>query len=236
MMRRNFLRIFPLALALFIAASTTHAENSLVQTAVNRFMRTYTDKLMAQFGTGTRVEYTVSSLDSQLNVGACPTGLTAAAKDAGQLSARLSVQVSCTNNWSIYVPIDLAIYRQVVIAIKPLGPGSTIGDDDVQLAETDITQPLGEYLTQLDEAVGMSVKRSIAQGRPLVQQQLAPPLMVRRGDTVMINAATSVISVKMSGVALTDGRRGEQIRIKNQGSARVIDARVTGPGQVQAQM
>jgi flagella basal body P-ring formation protein FlgA len=235
MIRRNYLRAFPLLLALLAAALPARAEIPGVRSAVNAFMRTYAAKLVEQFGSGTRVDFTLASLDAQLNAGECPGRLALAAKESGQLG-RVSVQVSCPNSWSIYVPVDLAVYRPVVIAVKPLAPGSTVDADDVQLAETDVTQIFGEYLTQLDDAVGMSVKRSIAQGRPVASQQLVPPLLVRRGEAVVINAESGSLTVKMPGVALTDGRRGEQIRIKNQGSARVINGRVTGPGQVQALM
>jgi flagellar basal body P-ring formation protein FlgA len=234
MMRRNFLRIFPLALALCAATLAANAESSAVQPAINQFMRGHTKKLIEQYGSDLRVEYTVASIDPE--PAACQKPLVLNTKDAGQLTSRISVQVSCANAWSIYVPVDLAIFRPVVIAVKPLAPGSTIDDDDVQLAETDITQLFGQYLTQLNDVIGMSAKRAIAAGRPMLSQQLAPPLYVRRGDSVVINAESSAISIKTTGVALTDGRRGEQIRIKNPGSTRVINALVTGPGQVQAQM
>lgn len=235
MMRRIFLLPLSLALTLYATAVAASAENSSVQTAVDRFMRSYSTKLVKQFGADLRVEYAITALDSQ-PLAECPAPLALSAKDAGQLTSRISVQVNCPGGWSIYVPIDLAIYRPVVIALKPLAPGSTIDESDVQLAEIDITQLLGQYLTSLDEAVGMSAKRSIMQGRPLISQQLVPPLLIHRGDSVVINAASGGISVKSTGTALTDGRRGEQIRIKNQGSARVINARVTSRGEVQAAM
>jgi flagella basal body P-ring formation protein FlgA len=235
MMRRIFFRILPLALTLSAATATASAENTAVRTAVNRFMRGYSAKLVEQYGADLRVEYTITALDSQ-PIADCPAPLALNAKDAGQLTSRISVQVNCPGGWSIYVPIDLSIYRPVVTALKPLAPGTTIGDDDVQLVEADITQLLGQYLTNLDEAVGMSAKRAIMAGKPVIAPQLAPPLLIHRGDSVVINADSGGISVKSAGTALTDGRRGEQIRIKNQGSARVIDARVTGSGEVQAAM
>lgn len=236
MMQRSFLRVFPLLLAFLVSAPSAIAENSAVQTALNKFMHAYVDKLVAQFGNDTRVEYTLSTLDSRLSLTECPKPLTASMKDSAQLTAHLSILVSCPDSWSIYVPVELAIYRPVVTANKPLALGSTLGSDDVQLISTDITQLPGQYLTSLDDAVGMSVVRTAAQGRALTAQQLAPPLLIRRGEAVVINAESDSISVKMQGVALSDGRRGEQIRVKNNNSSRVIEGRVTGPGQVQTAM
>ena len=236
MMRRSFLQIFPLLLAIWATAPGAVAENSAVQTTLNQFMHTYTDKLAAQLGQGTRVEYTLSTLDERLNLAQCPAPLEASTKDPMQLTSRLSVLVGCPHTWSIYVPVEMAIFRPVVTAMKPLALGSTVGSADVQLVSTDITQLPAQYLTSLRDAIGKSVIHTVAQGRELTAQQLAPPLLIHRGEAVVINADADAISVKMPGIALADGRLGEQIRVKNANSSRVIDARVTAPGQVQAPM
>jgi flagella basal body P-ring formation protein FlgA len=69
-----------------------------------------------------------------------------------------------------------------------------------------------------------------------LDQQLEPPLVVRRGEAVVISAASSIVAVKVAGVALTDGRLGEQIRIKNLSSSRIVQAKMVGPGQAEVPM
>lgn len=231
MMVRNFLRAGSLLLALLIALPSA-ADSAALRRAADKFMTDYTRKLAERLGAGTRIEYTLPSLDTRIGQADCSAPPSLSTRDQGQTPTRVNVLVNCVDGWSLYLPVDLTIFRQVVVATRPLAVGSTIGNDDIQLSEAEVGELLGQYLTESKDAVGMSVKRGIGQGRPIVMQQLEAPLLIRRGDAVIISAEADAMAVKMPGIALTDGRRGEQIRIKNQSSSRVVDARVTAPGQV----
>lgn len=227
---------------LLLASGAAHAQgapNPLLRQAVDRFMTNYVDKLKSRLGPKTRIEYRVGALDYRLNVGTCAKPLAIETKDNVTTSSRINLQISCqqaADSWSIYLPVDLSMHRSVVVSVKPLAHGSTIGADDVRLAEYDVSQINGQYLSELEEVVGKDVKRPIAAGAPILSQQLLPPLMVRRGEAVTINAASKIVAVRSAGIALTDGRLGEQIRIKNQSSTRIVNARITGPGQAEVPM
>ncbi|MCY1411705.1 flagella basal body P-ring formation protein FlgA [compost metagenome] len=56
---------------------------------------------------------------------------------------------------------------------------------------------------------------------------------MRRGDAVMIRARSSRVNVVMPGEALADGVPGQQIRVRNLQSQRVVKARVVEPGTVE---
>jgi len=235
MMVRNFLHGCGVLIALLLPLPS-FADSAALRHSADKFMADYTRKLAQRLGDGTRIEYSLPSLDTRIGQADCSTPPALSVRDQGQTSARVNVLVSCSDGWSLYLPVDLTIFRQIVVANRPLAVGSTIGSDDVQLAEADVGQLLGQYITDPADAVGMGVKRGIGQGRPVVTQQLEAPLLIRRGDAVIISAESSAMAVKMPGIAMTDGRRGEQIRIKNQASSRIIDARVVGPGQAMVPM
>jgi flagella basal body P-ring formation protein FlgA len=238
MMVRKFFRFFGIAAAIFGAAPAGAVNTAVLQRSVDHFMSGYTDKLLSRYGKNARIQYNVTGLDSRLNLPDCPVPLTVEAREQSQLSARLNLQLGCPqgNGWSIYVPVDLSVRMPVVIAVRPVAYGQPIGAGDVRLGEADIANLYGQYLTELDAAIGMSAKRSIAQGSVIQTQQLDAPLLVRRGEAVVIRAESGVVSVKMTGVAMTDGRRGEQIRIKNKATSRVVEARVVAPGQAVVSM
>lgn len=211
--------------------------NAQLRQAVDRFMTSYIGKLKARQAPKTRIEYSVAPFDNRLDVADCSQPLKIDTRDNLQPTARINLQVSCQpENWSIYLPVDLAMYRPVVVSVKPLTHGSTVGADDVQLAELNVSQLSGQYLSSLDEVIGKDVKRSITAGLPVQQSQLMPPLMVKRGEAVMIRATSSIVAVKVSGIALTDGRLGEQIRIKNQSSSRIVSATMVGPNLAEVAM
>jgi flagella basal body P-ring formation protein FlgA len=221
-----------------LATPSQAAENSQIRQAVDRFMAVHVEKLQARLGPKTRIEYAMGSLDNRLALAPCTLPLVVETRDTPQPNTRLNVQVSCqqANNWSIYVPVELAIYRPAVVAVNALTHGSTVGPGDVRLVEVNISQINGQHLSSLNDAIGKDVKRSIAAGAAISDQQLIAPLMVRRGEAVLINASSNIVAVKVSGIAMTDGRLGEQIRIKNQSSSRIVNARITGPGQAEVAM
>ncbi|HSB95646.1 MAG TPA: flagellar basal body P-ring formation chaperone FlgA [Spongiibacteraceae bacterium] len=225
-------------LALSATAPVQALENPQLREAVDRFMSGHVDKLKKHFGGKTRVEYSVGTLDSRQTVPACPAPLKVEARESPQTTTYLNLQVSCVEggNWSLYVPIELKIYRPVVVAVKPLTQGATIAADDVRLSEANISQIAGQYISDLDEVIGKDVKRGIASGSPVLGQQLVPPMLVRRGEAVVISAASNVVGVKVSGIALTDGRLGEQIRFKNLSSNRIVQAKIVASGQAEVPM
>lgn len=240
MMVRNFLRIFHLTTALVFAApvlAEAPAGNHPADTRsqIVAFLNNYIRDAAKRLGAGARVEYDSGSITSNTEARSCAAPLAINVQNP-QSQGRITLLVACGNDWSIYVPVDLDIYRPVVVATKPLASGAVITTADVEMNALEISQLTGTYLTALDAAIGMGVKRPITSGRAVFAQQLEQPLLIRRGEAVIIKADSGELAVKMSGTALTDGRRGELIRIKNRASARVVDARVIAPGQVSVPM
>lgn len=56
--------------------------------------------------------------------------------------------------------------------------------------------------------------------------------MVKRKDKVTISSAQPGFAIQMSGIAMTDGVKGQLIKVKNENSGRIISATVIEPGQV----
>jgi len=111
-----------------------------------------------------------------------------------------------------------------------------IADGDVALRERYVGQLNQGFLPSLDQAIGQRVVRPTAMDQVLAPVQVEQPEVIRKGDQVVITARAGTLAVKMPGEALSNGGMNEQIRIRNLNSQRVIKARVTGPGQVEADM
>jgi flagella basal body P-ring formation protein FlgA len=63
--------------------------------------------------------------------------------------------------------------------------------------------------------------------------QLSSPVLVKRGDAVMMVARREGIEVSMTGEALDAGGKGAVVRVRNAGSGQVVRMRVAGPGTVE---
>ena len=92
------------------------------------------------------------------------------------------------------------------------------------------------YLDRLDLAIGKQLRRPLSAGRPISPDQLSTAQAILKGDEVLIEALTGLLSVKSTGIALSNGGIGEQINVRNSRSDKIIRARVVGPGKVRVSM
>ena len=228
------------ALAIFFSASL-HANPLIDQLigATRDFLEQQVQEHVASSGLPARHEIQLSRLDHRLRLPLCnDDALSASLESPATPVGRVTVRVSCTapSPWRLFVPAQVSLFQPVVVSTRPLSRGSVVGADDVHLAERDTGLLGSNYLLDPAQAIGMQLKRNVSADSVLSYTQLENNRIVRRGDKVVISAGNSSVSVKMPGEALEDGTQGEQIRVRNSRSNRVIRARVTGPGQVEAGM
>jgi flagella basal body P-ring formation protein FlgA len=60
--------------------------------------------------------------------------------------------------------------------------------------------------------------------------------VVKRGEQIILVAATSAMEVRMNGTALEDASVGQTIKVKNSSSKRVVEGVVQAPGIVKVTM
>ena len=58
------------------------------------------------------------------------------------------------------------------------------------------------------------------------------PFLVKRGEKITISAVQPAFTIRMNGVAMMNGTKGQRIRIKNENSGRIISATVVEAGVV----
>ncbi|ERO64463.1 hypothetical protein P308_23895 [Pseudomonas piscis] len=173
-----------------------------------------------------------------MHMPACDKELTASLESPAQPLGRVTVKVRCEGSspWSVFVPAQVKLFREVVTSARPLKRSSIIEPEDVVLRERDISQNGQGYLTSVDQAIGQKLVRPMVADQLVTLVHLEQAEVVRKGDQVVISARSGSLNVRMPGEALSNGGMSEQIRVKNLNSQRVIKARVTAPGQVEVAM
>jgi flagellar basal body P-ring formation protein FlgA len=184
-------------------------------------------------------EYTVEvgQLDSRMQLATCSQPLQAAVH--GQWpSSQPMVKVSCTgpSPWALYVPVTVTVYHLVATAATPISRGQALDGASVALQKQNIMATHGRFYRNTEEVVGQMAKRHLSPGEALGAHNLDTPKAIKRGDDVVISASSGPIAVKMPAVAMSDGRIGQRISVKNSASQRIIRATVIAPGQVAAAM
>jgi len=222
--------------AFAMAASVTRPEQLI--DATRDFLEQEVGNYLQRSQIDARHEIEINRLDPRLRLAACDQALSAKLESPAQPVGRTTVRVSCEGSapWSVFVPAQVHLYRQVIVARRPVARDALVAADDVTLAERDVSLLNQGYLTALDQAIGSKMTRSAQPDQVLTPLYLSAAEVIRKGDQVVISAKNSTINVRMPGEALSDGALGAQIRVKNQRSGRTIKARVTAPGQVEVAM
>lgn len=148
---------------------------------------------------------------------------------------RLRYDVTCpgAQGWTITVAVKTAINLPVVIATQTLERGRVVDAQDLVLRVQDIAPLHGQFFTAPEEVTGQTVKRRITASQIVNSAQLDKPVMVERGQSVLMVARQNGIEASTTGEALKQGRKGDVIRVRNISSQRTVDALVTSPGVVQ---
>ncbi|MBL4762485.1 MAG: flagellar basal body P-ring formation protein FlgA [Gammaproteobacteria bacterium] len=176
---------------------------------------------------------TLGRLDSRLRLNACTTPLIITAPD--ELTAgRKTVSVRCPSpSWKIYLPVNISIYDEVLVAKHPLLRGTTPQKSDLMLETRDLGKLSNGYFQNYDQLKQLIVRRAIKPGQVLNPGLLKAKKLVKNGQIVTIIANSEGIQVRSSGKALADGTAGQQIKIRNLSSKRVVEGTVLAQGLVQ---
>lgn len=184
---------------------------------------------------GSRVVVSSGPLDLRLQLTPCREPLRAIVAKNVQPSAHMSVRVQCPQaGWTVRVPLQLQLFRTVLVASHPLLRGDGLSQADVRAEERDVTRLGYGYIENLDQVAGRTLNRALASGSVLTPGALGGRRMVRAGDHVQMVARLGGIEVRADGVALGSGDNGARLRVRNESSGKVVDAMVSAPGEVLA--
>ena len=231
---RGFLTIY---LLLSLGINPAHAQFIKIddlRANVKTFATSHFENVFKKQAKRGDVDVEISSLDQRLRLKSCNKPLDFVVNSPSQLSTNATVKTSCkgSNRWTIYVPIRVNVYDNVVVAARDLSRGEVIQDEDLALQRVNINQFGGGYLASKKQVTGMEVKRTIRAGESLKLTYLQPTDVISRGDAVLLESRNTSVMISVSGTALDHGHIGEQIRVRNNQSEKIVDAMVTGPGKV----
>ena len=153
-------------------------------------------------------------------------------------SGRLLVSIQCAapRSWKVLVPMNVDVSQQVLVATGPIARGTEIRPSHVIQRSINLDSFRDQYVTDFDQISGMIVKRTFRDGQVIRTDQLTEPTLVERGEKIVITAKAGQTYVKMFGTALSSGKLGDQIRVKNISSSRILVAKVTEKGHVSVPM
>lgn len=125
----------------------------------------------------------------------------------------------------------LEALADVVTAKVNLRRGEIILPDQIKMTRLNLAELENPYQSP-ELVLGMEVTRTIRAGRVIDQRHVVPPPVIKKGELVKIFASKGHLRISTTGIAKTDGRSGDIIRVKNINSNKLIHCRVDAPGFV----
>ncbi len=183
-------------------------------------------------------------LDQRIAVPACASGWTLEAPFPGQASVRAQCESPKTQlfvqwtsprvKFTLPVParpnrLPEASMKTALAISRTLPRGTHLDEDMVQWVEVPAGQWSAHHLSDLSVIRGSELMRDMVPGQIIRRQDIRPSVLVKKGQMVNFQVGQSAnFMITATVQALQDGRMGEQIRLKNPDSGRILSGVVTG--------
>jgi flagella basal body P-ring formation protein FlgA len=222
---------WPCLAALGLAAGSAPAQEfqdlAAVQRAGEAFVEAQTRTLHG------RVEAAVAPLDPRTRLARCER-LQAFLAPGVRLWGNANVGVRCLQpeGWTVYLPVTVKVFADVVVLARPVTRGQVLGAEDLRLQNLDLAQQPASVFTDPQQVRGKLTTGAFAAGAVLRADQVRAPLAVNYGQVVRILFQGEGFRVSSEGRALGNAAVGESVQVRA-ASGRVLRATVREPGVVE---
>ena len=181
------------------------------------FLEFTVEDYLASSQTQGRYEIEVKQLDPRLRLPMCDKELTATLESPAQPFGRVTVKVRCdgASPWTVFVPGQVQLYREVVTAARPLQRDMILTANDLALAERDVGLISQGYLNALKQAVGKKLTR------PLLPDQVLTPAHLQMAEVARASQHR-VLKIKADASLVIERLRA--IRLARPDAELIVDA------------
>jgi len=199
---------------------------------------------------GSYGERVLRALESTLRVRAEHLRVTAEAETAAMLDApvgglvvsvrptaigpRTPISITTYNGERITdrktVRVHVEVRRRCAVTSRDIRRDEAIADDDLSID----ARWLDPTLTPAEpgEIAGEVARRGLAAGSVIETADIEPPVVIERGDVVVLHSVTSSVVITRHGRALESARDGELVLVEVEGRESRLQGRASGPGNV----
>lgn len=115
-----------------------------------------------------------------------------------------------------------------VVATRTLRAQTLISPEDLTTVEADLPGALDDPAM----AYGLETRVAIYAGRPVRAEDLGPPTLVQRNQTVVLVYLSGSLAISTEGRALVRGSEGDVVRVLNIASRSTVSGRVGPDGAI----
>ena len=227
MNQRAFYRFGATAVAMLLLRPLHAADTGLTDAATIRAAAEHAVRAAAGT-TATGLTINADTLDPRLRLTHCAAPLQAYIAGDGQLRDRTTVGVRCAANprWSLYMGVAVSCEIPVLVAQRALPSGAVPEAAAFTVVMRRLPGLSSHYLSDPAQLAGQRLRRPVAMGEALNADAVTTAPIVRRGQELTLLAHTSGMEVRVTVIAMSDGRPDERIHVQNLNSQRIVEATV----------
>lgn len=144
--------------------------------------------------------------------------------------ARLVADERIVAERSLSVMVE--VRRPVVMLLHDVARGQVLMASDL-VCEAQWVRPTGfQTFSSVDEAAGTAARKRISGGSILRSEDVELPVLVKRGELVTVVCLSNGVAIQTLARSRADGRLGELVELRRDGSSESFTARVDGRGRV----
>jgi flagella basal body P-ring formation protein FlgA len=193
---------------MFACTQLVAAESDLVLDTAERHARLQTQGLPGK----------VSIRVGRLDVSRLPpcTAHEAYTPQGSRMLGKTTIGVRCLgpNVWNVLVPIEISVTGSYVTTARAILAGKAIQNEDLHVLSGDISNLPTGVVADPANALGKTLRNSLAAGQLLRSDQLISPLAIRQGQSVRIISKGPGFSVSGEGKALTNAAEGQNVQVR----------------------
>ncbi len=187
---------------------------------------------------GIAPEITINQLDKRLRLKKCTIPPEYSLKSNDRKFGNVTVFIECNGEitWSLYIPASVIGYESVLVAKQGIFRGTIIGKQHIKHKKIDLSKAYYGYYTLAEQIIGKQASRTIPTGTIISKLFLELPDIIKNGQEVYIQAKTNSINIQLKGKALSDGKLGQLIKVRNVSSGKIIQAKVISSTKVKVSL
>lgn len=140
-------------------------------------------------------------------------------------SMKARISVGGKNYRDVNFGVLVKVYDNVLVANHDLRIEVPVNESDFRMEEI-VIDGRTEYVKDVQEVKGLVPHRYVRAGLPIAMNYFQQPVAVAMGTPVKIIVRRGGLQATAKGVALSRGRIGQIIKVKNESSQKIISARV----------
>lgn len=138
---------------------------------------------------------------------------------------RARISINGRNYRDITFGVLVKVYDTVLVANHDLRIEVPVNESDFRVEEIAINGRT-EFVKDISEVKGLVPHRYIRAGQPIAVNYFQQPVAVDMGTPVKIIVKRGGLQASAKGIAMSRGRIGQIIKVKNEASQKIISARV----------